>query len=58
MASETPMPTLTTLIIYGDAITDKLKDAAALKNVKCIGFTDVSISFFGLLEFYLTLLGR
>lgn len=41
LASETPMPTLTTLIIYGDAITDKLKDAAALKNVKCIGFTDV-----------------
>lgn len=41
LASETPMPSLTTLIIYGDVISDKLKESAGAKNVKLIPFSDV-----------------
>lgn len=39
------MPTLTTLIIYGDVISDKLKDAAGKKNIKLIPFSDVRSNF-------------
>lgn len=41
LGSETPMPTLTTLVVYGNALSDKLKEVSNAKGVKCILFNEI-----------------